>query len=997
LRLLRGLLVVLFLSGATSAHAAPPVQSWSEIAARRGPQAASRLRSALAATKPLGVDQPTEARRTTGVSHFKALVILVQFSDHPADTLNHTPADYDSLLFSVGTKATGSMRDYYHEVSRGAFDISGVVTKWYTLPRTYAQYTSNAGGFGGSPLNAQQMAADAVLLADADYDLTQFDNDGPDGVPNSGDDDGTIDGLFIVHAGAGGEETADLNDIWSHKWTLPNPYVSPDGVTAYPYTTEPEEWAGIAYSTTAGQLITVGVFCHEYGHVLGLPDLYDTSGSSNANEGIGEWDLMGSGVYNHLAGQSLGTTPCHFSAWSLARLGWVTPTWVLQDSLSVAIPPVESSDQVFRLWTNGQDDSEYFLIENRQPIGFDAGLVRSSIESGQSAAHGLVIYHIDEGVIGQSDPERKMVDVEEGGGSRIATGFLGEQDLDLASGHTAPQVICGGTPNVTGNRGDVYDPWPGAGNRTDFDGLSCPNSVRDCGNLDTQVAVRNITETVGTITADLIVTALQVRHGFPVIDDSPTIGTPNNGNGLLESGETVLLRFPITNYGSEATGPMVGHVRSLEPYLTIYSDSIDYGPLAPGQSDTSATVFADVNLAPDPGSAMVSFTLHGAFSQILADSFQMLIGDNTGICENFEGTSAHWYGVAIGCDGVNEWHRETGLGANNTGFGAWSWKLGPVGAVGSYAPSEDARLVSPPIRLPSGSDTLRFYHKYDCEPFFDGLWVEISTDAGATWTPITPIGGYPGGDRFTGTKTVFTQAVFPLDGYSGIVQIAFHFVSVPPNGGAGWWVDDVSIDGTAPCAAVSVAVERFSAAAVENADPPRVRLEWALTQGTSATIDVRRSVADLDPISVVRVPDFSGEGSVEDLGVVPGLNYDYSLHVVRDGAADLVAGPIRVTVPALTPHQAPRVFALAPVRPNPFRPDAGLVVSLDRDGPFMVRIYSPDGRLVRTMRFASRPAGTHSVRWDGRDDQGRTAAAGIYLFELRFGSRTKVQKAVLLR
>ena len=114
-------------------------------------------------------------------------------------------------------------------------------------------------------------------------------------------------------------------------------------------------------------------------------------------------------------------------------------------------------------------------------------------------------------------------------------------------------------------------------------------------------------------------------------------------------------------------------------------------------------------------------------------------------------------------------------------------------------------------------------------------------------------------------------------------------------------------------------------------------------------------------------------------------------------APDAVAGPIRVTLPALVPEAAPRVFALSRIHPNPFRPNANVAVSLDRDGPFMVRIYRPDGRVVRTLRFATRPAGTHAISWDGRDDRGRSAAAGIYLFELRFGARTRVQKAVLLR
>jgi len=351
--------------------------------------------------------------------------------------------------------------------------------------------------------------------------------------------------------------------------------------------------------------------------------------------------------------------------------------------------------------------------------------------------------------------------------------------------------------------------------------------------------------------------------------------------------------------------------------------------------------------------------------------------------------------VAIGCDGVDEWHREQG--SNNTGFGAFAWRMGPTGPIGSYAPSEDARLISPPIRLPSGNDTLRFFHRYDCEFVFDGLWVEISTDAGTTWTPLTPVGGYNTGDRYSGTKASFTQAVFPLDGYSGIVQIAFHFVAVPPNGGAGWWIDDITVDGDAPCAPVSVDIDHFTAVAVPDANPPRVRLEWALPEGASGDIDIERSTDGLDAMSILRAPGFSGAGSAEDVHVIPGLPYDYSLHLRRDGVPDVVAGPVHVTVPALTPPAAPRVFALAPVRPNPFRPDAGLVVSLDHDGPFMVRIYRPDGRLVRTMSFPSKTAGTQTVHWDGRDDRGRAAAAGIYLFELRFGTRTRVQKAVLLR
>jgi len=93
----------------------------------------------------------------------------------------------------------------------------------------------------------------------------------------------------------------------------------------------------------------------------------------------------------------------------------------------------------------------------------------------------------------------------------------------------------------------------------------------------------------------------------------------------------------------------------------------------------------------------------------------------------------------------------------------------------------------------------------------------------------------------------------------------------------------------------------------------------------------------------------------------------------------------------------PRALALSPVRPNPFRSGAAAVLSLDRDGPFVVRVFAVDGRLVRTLaRGIGRP-GEIPLVWDGTDAHGRPASAGIYFFELRSGNRTRVQKAVLLR
>ena len=102
----------------------------------------------------------------------------------------------------------------------------------------------------------------------------------------------------------------------------------------------------------------------------------------------------------------------------------------------------------------------------------DPSLRILSIEpvSGSTPSHGLLIYHVDGGIIGNNDASHKMVDVVEAGGAESTPGV---QNLDLASGAVAFQSVCGITPNVQGNRGDRWDPWPGVGGATTFDPNSC--------------------------------------------------------------------------------------------------------------------------------------------------------------------------------------------------------------------------------------------------------------------------------------------------------------------------------------------------------------------------------------------------------------------------------------------------------------------------------------------------------------------------------------------
>ncbi|MCI0486055.1 MAG: M6 family metalloprotease domain-containing protein [Blastocatellia bacterium] len=364
----------------------------------------------------------TQARKTTG--RIQALVILADFPDNQGQ---RDPQEFSDLLFSLGTYPTGSMRDYYSEVSYGKLDVTGHVTSWLRMPKPYSYYVNGESGMSAKyPENSQGLTEDALKAAARLVDFREFDQDG----------DGFLDGLFIVHAGSGAEVIEDADTrrqmIWSHKWHLKEP-LTLGGVKAYAYSIEPEN--GV-----------MGVFAHEFGHVLGLPDLYDTT---NRSAGAGMWCLMASGSWG-----GGGRRPTHLCAWSKAHLGWLKPKNIT-DTNTIELMAIEDSAISYRLWTDGKSGQEYFLLENRQAQGFDEDLPGT----------GLLIWHIDDGQSDNDDPRHYRVGLEQADGKR-----------DLERGQ---------------NEGDDSDPYPGDTGSTLFDDASKPNS-RDYFGDPTNVEVRRI-------------------------------------------------------------------------------------------------------------------------------------------------------------------------------------------------------------------------------------------------------------------------------------------------------------------------------------------------------------------------------------------------------------------------------------------------------------------------------------------------------------------------
>lgn len=308
----------------------------------------------------------------------KAIVILVEYQDQKFELGDHAHDYFTNMLNQEGFSeygATGSVHEYFMDSSNGQFDCQFDLYGPVTLSKKMAYYGGN--DINGNDKNPEQMVIEACQQLDATVDFADYDRD----------NDGTIDNVYVIYAGRG--EASDImgehpNTVWPHSWDVTHLDLKFDGKRLATYGCS-NEWEDVwmpnyitgYYEKDGENPDGIGTFVHEFSHVLGLPDLYNTEATSTATPG--EWSVLDYGPYNNN-----GRTPPAYSAFERNALGWIELTEITAESDTVKVPELNATNQAYCI-TNPNNPDEFFLLENRVKTGWDRFL----------PGKGMLIWHVD--------------------------------------------------------------------------------------------------------------------------------------------------------------------------------------------------------------------------------------------------------------------------------------------------------------------------------------------------------------------------------------------------------------------------------------------------------------------------------------------------------------------------------------------------------------------------------------------------------------------------
>ena len=398
--------------------------------------------------------------------NFKGLVILVQYRDKPfsrddyADIMNDmiNKDDYDGYTGTNGRKQvfTGSVRDYFNDNSGGRFKPEFDVKGPYTIG--FSQYAANGTD------NVDKLLIAALDSADVDINYADYDRD----------KDGYVDMVYFIFAGNGANYSGnDSRLLWPHRsviydWSKPrNGWVRKDGVIFYNYACS-TELMGYTGRSSSVQIDGIGTICHEFGHVLGLPDFYDTDYEENGqSDDPGIWSIMAGGSY-----ENNGRTPVGYSLFERAMVGFIDEEQLpeIDHEGSYTLNPLYSSLTGYAL--ESLDENEVFFFENRQRGAFkwDAYLPGS----------GMLVHRVDMSSQSAWNNNRVNANPE----------------------HNYYQVVraSGSAPNRSNTAWDLF---PGSGNVTELHNGTSPASLKTWSGKSTKWGLFDIQMVNGIVTFEV--------------------------------------------------------------------------------------------------------------------------------------------------------------------------------------------------------------------------------------------------------------------------------------------------------------------------------------------------------------------------------------------------------------------------------------------------------------------------------------------------------------
>jgi len=648
----------------------------------------------------------------------KLLLILIQYKDVK---FTKTVEDFNNLMNTKDyalNGASGSVKDLFKEMSYGKFNITTDVVGIFTATENMAYYGSNDAS--GNDLHANELMAEAVLRADeSGVDFSQYDNDG----------DGTVDGVYIVYAGKGEATSGIAETIWPHASSI-SPALTLDGKIVAKYSCSNE-------LNNNNTLTTIGVICHEFGHVCGAPDYYDTNYETGGQfTGTSDWDLMCMGVYNNTVGGTSGNKPAHFNPFEKVRAGWVTPI-TLGNATKLSIPDITTTPAIYIY--NSAVDNEYFMMENRQQTGFNVGC----------PGHGLLVYHYSKAY------------------------------WDASANKTCPQglyPVCASAstqPTLTsdaasyGDIGSTGCPFPGTSGKTSFGDATTPSSLSWSGAL-TNSLLYGITETSGVISlkfkGEPSVNPILTFNSTPV--SSAQINLVWNKNA--ENNDVVVAVNSTANFGtlSYNNGPILTGGGTI-----IYSGS--------------ATSFNNTGLTPSTTYYYKIWAVNGSnvYSEATATSTKTALPSITvfPLLEGFEsGIPANWTQEYF--SGTTSWiNASSGINGHPTSAHSGS-KLARINVLNFH--TDITKLVSPPLDLSGKTEpVLKFWHTQESwDSRQDLLKVYYRTSASGVWTQL--------GTAFQNSIDAWTMEAIVLPNPTSTYYIAFEGIT---GTGYGVCIDDVEL------------------------------------------------------------------------------------------------------------------------------------------------------------------------------------------------------------